>query len=316
MNRAIGQASMPNVVEGWPSALIARSREEARTLGTTLRTAIATSGAHQLVLRCTLLLLLFHGASLPGLQVSVVVLAGMILLLPQILELKPLWWALTFSVALDTWREWAIADNHKYLIAYWTVACTLSLYRPDPSAYLAASARLMVGLVFCFATTWKILAGQYANGEFLYFTFLTDGRVQGLGAAVSGWSLSDLVQFRQAIAFIGEYGASTASLPIPQSPALHAVAMLMSWTTILGEGVIAVVYLLPAHKFYTARHVSLMLFLVATYFLLPVLGFAFVLAVLGLTQCHAEDDDTRLRYLILIGIIQLVIVPWSFVAPA
>jgi hypothetical protein len=243
--------------------------------------------------------------------VSVVVLAGLLLLLPQLLTSRLLWCALTASILIDTSREWAIADNHKYLISYWALACTLSFFHDRPAASLAASARLLVGLVFGFATLWKIVGGQYANGGFLYFTFLTDGRVQPLGAILSGWPLADLTLFRQAIASLGELGAGDVALPIPQSPSLLIVATVMSWMTVIGEGSIAVLHLVPARRLYTARHVSLMLFIVATYFLLPVLGFAFVLAILGLAQCDEQDEECRLRYLILIGLIQLVIIPWT-----
>ncbi len=54
-----------------------------------------------------------------------------------------------------------------------------------------------------------------------------------------------------------------------------------------------------------------MLFIATTYFLLPVVGFAFVLALMGLAQCPAAYRWTRISWLAILILIQLSRIPWG-----
>jgi hypothetical protein len=110
-----------------------------------------------------------------------------------------LWWLLVASLGADLWRQWHYADNHKYLIAYWILACTLSLLHGQPQVALQWTARVLVTLVFLFATLAKLAGGQYLDGSFLYVTFITDSRVQPVGALFAGASFDDFRLTGQAI---------------------------------------------------------------------------------------------------------------------
>jgi hypothetical protein len=275
-----------------------------------LATALASESHHAIVLRCTLFLLLLHGASSPGLQVPVVVIAGICLILPGVVAHPMLWAALALGIALDAGRHWYAVDNHKYLIMYWVLACTLSLHQITPAAYLQTTARLLVGLVFACATAWKIIGGEYVNGSFLYATFLTDGRLQPLASAVMRAPFEDVSVISQAVGYLGAAGLMGVELTVPLSSSLQRFTLGLAWLTLLVEGGVAILHLVGARSLYVARHVSLMLFIIGTYFLFPVLGFAFVLTVMGLAQCDETDDGARVRYLIILGVIQLTMIPW------
>ena len=80
--------------------------------------------------------------------------------------------------------------------------------------------------------------------------------------------------------------------------------------TLLVEGAVGGLHAIRAPRLYMARHLALMTFILGTYLLLPVIGFAFVLTVLGLAQCHERDTAMRLRYLALLCLVQFTIVPW------
>ncbi|MCJ8283723.1 MAG: hypothetical protein MJK14_29075, partial [Rivularia sp. ALOHA_DT_140] len=55
----------------------------------------------------------------------------------------------------------------------------------------------------------------------------------------------------------------------------------------------------------------LIVFIITTYFLLPVLGFAYVLAIMGLAQCPSTRVSVRTTYLCLFGLLQLARLPWE-----
>ena len=58
------------------------------------------------------------------------------------------------------------------------------------------------------------------------------------------------------------------------------------------------------------RHNALTAFVVSTYFLMPVPGFAWILVILGLAQCDDGDRPRIVRYLFLLAGMELVILPW------
>jgi hypothetical protein len=109
---------------------------------------------------------------------------------------------------------------------------------------------------------------------------------------------------------MGLRGLEAVPLPLPRSERLHSLTIVMSWLTVIGEGSVAAFHAFGTRRLYRVRHLVLTTFILATYFLLPVLGFAFMLTILGLAQCDEDDEMRRFRYLILLGTIQLTMIPW------
>ena len=66
-----------------------------------------------------------------------------------------IWAGISLYLALTLINEWHFADNHKYLMAYWALAITLSLWAKDEANILKVTARYLIGLTFIFATIWK-----------------------------------------------------------------------------------------------------------------------------------------------------------------
>ena len=84
----------------------------------------------------------------------------------------------------------------------------------------------------------------------------------------------------------------------------------MSWAGLAVETSVAIVHLLPGRRWYALRHLTLMAFVAFTYVLLPVVGFGFLLGVMGFAQ--VADDDQRLKrfYIALLCFLQVSLVPW------
>ena len=105
---------------------------------------------------------------------------------------------------------------------------------------------------------------------------------------------------------------SSLSVTLETSEALRAVALGASYWTLLIEGVVAIAFLLAGIQWLAhARDWLLLLFVATTYFLLPVLGFAYVILIMGLAQCSSEHTGKRLVYLGLFASLQLARLPWE-----
>ncbi len=287
------------------------SADGTATITREIRIGIEGEGHFVLVLRLTLVMLMLYGASSPALAVAVQITCALMLLFPQLLWYRRLWVLLVLAMVLGNGREWYAIDNHKYLMTYWTLACALSLRDSQAPVLLRNTARLIVGGVFLSATLWKLIAGQYINGSFLYFTFLTDPRLQLLTAGISGVPREEVLAIRQALDFLGGRGMYGVALPVPTFPALKVLTLSLSWMALLIEGSVGLMNLSGSLRLYALRHSALMAFIVLTYFLLPVFPFAFVLILLGFVQCRDDDEVMKIRYLVILGFMHLTLIPWQ-----
>ncbi|MEZ5396927.1 MAG: hypothetical protein R2724_29660 [Bryobacterales bacterium] len=133
------------------------------------------------VLRLTLLLLILHGSEGENFQFLLRVIAAPMLLSTSLTANRWLWLVLAAVCSASTYTFWFGQDNHKFLTAYWTIACCLAVWNLNPARILAVNGRLLVALVFSFAVFWKIFGGELLNGKFFEFAFLSDPRFELMG---------------------------------------------------------------------------------------------------------------------------------------
>lgn len=289
------------------AAPIDSSREAAAGLTAELSDDVV----HKLVLRLTLLLTLLHGPTMVALAVTVRLLAGLPLAFPRLLDLRLLWYVLAVVLLAGAFWDWQQNDNHDYLLAYWALACGLSLAAKHATAWLRHCAAVLLAVVFASAFLWKLIGSEYLDGSFLYFTLLSDGRLQPLASAISGTRIADLSLPMQAIAFLGTRGFEGVHVPVDAAPSLRVVALPLSWTVLLVEGCVAACFLAPAMRSRATAHWSLIAFIVLTYFVLPVFPFAFLLCVMGLAACDVGDSAMRRRYIVLLACLHVTLLPWQ-----
>lgn len=284
---------------------------------------------HVVALRMTALLLLLYGSSDLWLDIPLQVVTGAMLLSPWLL-LRPAAWVVVCALFWGfNLTDWAWIDNHKYLMSYWVLVCLLCLRSPRPGAVLAHNARWLIGLAFAFAVLWKLLAGQYLDGSFLHYTFLADDRLSFAARWLGGLSPDQLAHNRFLETDLALNPQGGGSVPFETTDRMRMVALISSYWTLFIEGLVALAFLLPAAWGRVARWLSttrdlwLLVFLVTTYLLLPVLGFAYLLAIMGFCQCvpaSAADGETpntrnqrrlRLGYLLLFAVLQISRLPWA-----
>jgi len=178
---------------------------------------------------------------------------------------------------------------------------------------LAMSARFLIAAVFLLAVFWKVVCGEFLDGTFFYWTLRNDDRLVHLTAWLSDDSVASV---RSAARSWRDWTVATQSgalAPLAIDRAVLNVALVMGWFGLAIEGSIALLFSFSSDRLYAARHAALIVFILSTYFLLPVIGFAFVLAVMGLAQTRPDDLGRRTLYVCLLFAIQLIAMPWQAV---
>lgn len=239
----------------------------------------------ELTLLLTVIALTLYGGNKWYLVAPVRVL-GVLAIVNRTVLLHPATWSALLAItAFGNAAQWYRIDNHKFLMTYWTAACALAAASTQPAEVLRHNARWLVMIGFGLACLWKLATPEFRSGDFLEFTLLTDERVEGVAATLCKLPRADLADNRAllALASIAPQADLRAQLNAGTFSAL-AGKMMTTWTFAI-EGAVAVAFLWRESR--TAVHVRnalLLAFIVTTYPLLPVAGFAGILAILGLAS--------------------------------
>lgn len=210
------------------------------------------------------------------------------------------WLLLTGLVTIGTLsRPWLALDNHHWLQLYWFLALLLTRFAVDADRALARSARLLVGLAFLFAVTWKIIAPEFLSGAFFDYTFAIDRRLGDVAAAVGVQDPELTNSNRATVTAWRRPGTTPEPRDFVVNEQLAPWTPVMAWLTIIVEGAVAVSFLAPlAARLAWIRDVSMLVFVLATYPLAPVLGFGRLLLVMSAMQSTLKP---RVRAVVYVG---------------
>jgi hypothetical protein len=207
-------------------------------------------------------------------------------------------------------QHWHPVDNHKYLLAYWLwglVAAAFFDGEDDRDLILRRNARFMICFIMLGAVVQKTISGSYLDSTMFEVILLTDPRFDGL-LAVLGADRHDLA-LSQAL-----YNDLRAPVPVitegaavmPADGWLKAMALAFTWLDYVIQVVVGVLFLLPGKRMERWAHLSLVIFILFIYFVAPVLGFGWLIAVLGITLAHRRFPRFALVYLASIHCADLV----------
>jgi len=268
-----------------------------------------------LILRLTLVMTLLFPGDLWFHRIYMRILAVLGFIYLPLLR-KQWYWFLLFGLNLSVQNlyNWAASDNHKWLYSYWYLAVGLSVGSADPRQVLAVNGRLLIGLVFFFATLRKLLAPEYFSGDAFRFLLLVDGRFFEVSKLIGGHS-QDAGSIWRAMRQLDPI------VSLPATPRVDWLAWGLTWWTICIEATIAALFLIK-EKFAVVRlgDLVLLLFVATTYSIAPVLGFAWVLLIMGCAQCRPERRKTRFAYLAVFALVyafhgqglKTLLVKWFF----
>jgi hypothetical protein len=266
----------------------------------------------ELVLRLTLVALLLSQVGRAWSK-PVFALAAVAGLLLASLRESALFWGALFALA--AWRvasHWPLGDNHGYLLAYWLLAIFLAVRSRDADAALDGNGRALVGLVFAFATLWKLIAPDYLDGRFFLVTLVDDKRLEHFTHLAAGLDWEPLDALR---ALVREHqdGLRPPQPGDPEVPArLIAVAQGLTLSLLALEASVAVCFLAPrGWRIARARDALLLLFCGGVYALAPVESFGWLLLCMGLAQCEPGRTGMRRLYLAVFAWVLLASrLPW------
>ena len=245
---------------------------------------------------------------------AVLAAAAVVLVSPRALRTPAVWGALSALVALRIADDWPLADNHIYLLAYWSLATALSLRAVEMPPVISTTSRWLLGLAFGFAVLWKVLLSpDFLDGRFFRVTLLTDPRFAEAAMLIGGLSDKDLEANRRALAPLPD-GAALAEPPtVVEPPRLRALAIVSTWGIVLLEGGVAVIMLAPRRRIASwLRHALLLTFCLVTYAFAPVAGFGWLLLVMGAAQTDAIDVWPRRAYVaVFLVVLFYSEVPWA-----
>ena len=247
-------------------------------------------------LRLTLLALLLQPVGDWRLRPAALALVALGSVLPGWWRSAWLWGALAALTGIRVLLDWPMADNHAYLLCWWCVAATVALsgLAGEPGPVLALDARRLVGLVFAFATVWKVvLAPDFLDTRFLRVTLVTDTRFARFATSV-GLDPQELVALR---GFVSQHvdGPSVAVDPPAQPVRFRRIAAIATWWTVTVEAAVAIAFLCPAGwRVSKGRDGCLLAFALSAYPVAPVAGFGWLLLAQGFAQ--AEHGWARSAY--------------------
>jgi hypothetical protein len=280
-----------------------------------LTTPISNLGAGEIAMRLTAVDLLLRPMGPWGVRPLILVLAGLTLILPRVLRSPLTWYVLAVLIAARIAADWPLPDNHIYLLVYWCLAVGLALATTGGTLVLSKSSRLLIGFAFLMAVVWKgLLSPDYLDGRFFRVTLMTDDRFGDVAMLFGGLSEADLAENREYLMPLPEGAELFEGPELAEPAAFSRLATVSTWGVFGGELLVAVSFLVPmSGRKVLLRHAVLLAFCVVTYAFAPVAGFGWLLLVMGLASCGADERRlVRGAYIVTwFAVLIFSEVPWS-----
>ncbi len=218
-----------------------------------------------------------------------------------------LWCLLTALMGVALYWDWYPQDNHQYLFVYMCLMlfCVFHIEDDRRQAVLATSSRWLLGAVMAAAVIWKLSTPDYLSGAFFHHGLITHHTLHGMAVAVGDVAPETIVQNQTETAWLYfSYLTESpeTSIYLEGGERVGAIAAFLTWWTLGVEGLLAALFLWPdrlggRHRLvFYARHVTLMLFILAVYPLAPVIGFGWALIMLAYGSCVGQQTRFRVLY--------------------
>tara|TARA_R110002050_G_scaffold296426_1_gene456403 strand:- start:53891 stop:54817 length:927 start_codon:yes stop_codon:yes gene_type:complete len=212
--------------------------------------------------------------------------------------------------------------NHKHIFAYAILATTLMLFyskKEEILKNLGAQAKFIIGLCFLFAVIGKFLAPEFTNGAFFEFTNTADPRFFGFTSFMADIDMSLLLKNETNLYDLMNTTNPDNFFYLNGVEKLSNIGLTVSYWTIFIEGMIAISFCLPNNFLISKyRNVFLVTFILTTYPIATVSGFAIILTTLGFIQSIKDNKLTNysLFYLLVYITLPLIKIPFLRVLDA
>jgi hypothetical protein len=269
-----------------------------------------------LVLLFTLLILLRHHQAFWYLSGPMIALTVAALTWSRLRTNSLLWFVALALLSMAGALNWYVIDNHQYVLIYWCLSIFLALLlgEEDRDQCLAKNGSLLIGLSMLLAMVQKLITPSYVNGSFFEYLLLCSPRLEAIAWMMGGISLDDLKVNRalqQQLTHSSLDGATMEAVTLHLTDRLHWLAIALTWITVLIEGGLGVLFLVPraSDSLRGARSVLLVVFIATTYAIAPVIGFGWILITMALAQLPTRCWKLRVTLVILFVILPIYKVP-------
>lgn len=260
-----------------------------------------------LLLRLTLLLLIFHGAQNDLLSQALAIIAIVIIIFERALFSPALWFLAAALSVYFVLGEWARSDNHKYLQAYWLICIYIALSVRNPTetrTVFYVSATFLLFFTMLFAVIQKTLSDSYLSGAFFEFQLLTDQRFGFWVTTFTDLSHAALLENYEIVDSI-EAGRETGAATLNSSTQVEIFAKIITWVNFLDQlAVVVLIALSPWWRFELIKHTLLIIFIFGTYLFAPVIGFGWLIAIWGIASTSENRALIRAGYVFAFIVIE------------
>ena len=257
---------------------------------------LSTADSIDLALKISLVLFLFSewvGGEDWQYKTPIIAQSGLALVLPGLHKHKIIWVLLALIFIIKTIDNWWVQDNHLFVNTYWAVTVAFALSFKEVPKVLAENARIMLGLVFLFATIWKFLSPDFISSAYFHYTFLTDVRFMEETKIVAGLSRADIVSNISAMSKIASESEAVSNT-LQSNASIAMAAKFVTWHTIMIESLLAILFLIPLRfKLSRYRNYLLILFALTTYLAMPIHSFAWLLIAVCISQTRKHEKIDR-----------------------
>ncbi len=264
------------------------------------------------ILLLSLILLILRAPKDWYIQIPVIIL-GIVGIIHQPVRRDPFLWFLLFLFNIaGCYFNWFSTDNHKYLMAYWCLAISCALATAHPAKTIASNARYLIGLCFLFAVLWKCISVDYIDGRFFHHTLLFDGRFRNVATWVGSMDDDHFRQNRKAMRQLFNDDSDKAQeVTFQDTQSLRSFATFMTWWTVTIELAVAVSFLIPSGMvLFKYRDWILLAFIASTYSVATVIGFGWLLTIMGIAQADRRFRWLPLAYVGVFLLLELYLSPW------
>lgn len=233
---------------------------------------------------------------------------------PRLLRRPEFWLALAAAGTFGVILHWEVTDNHKYLLVYWLwvlFVAHLFISPEQQERTIRFNARFFLCLIFLAASTQKLSSPSYRSGEMFEHLLYVDSRFAAFGKLVGvDPSVPDAVKKRIALFRSPFAHVEGNELDIPGSDRAREAALVLTWWDVSLQLSIGALLLLRRPVTDKFAHILLLFFILTTYLPAPVLGFGWILAIMGFALAKEKFPRIAVVYVISFAVIFLYQVPW------
>ncbi len=234
-------------------------------------------------------------------------------LYPKIAQ-QPLFWIGMLGVTTyDMYHHALFAANHSWVVWYWLIAVTIAtcfIRTGDALQILNNNARWLLIIIMLVAVGWKAAKPEYVNGTFFEFNLVSNTKMAPFVSVVG--DLTDK-QINSNI-----HGTARMFLDLEQEQTvLHSswymrvIAHMATWWVLLIEFAVGLLLLFYKKSFDYWAHMFHLQFMFFTYMAAPIMGFAWIIWLLGYSLTWGHSVQLRKYYIALALLFFVYMAPWE-----